>query len=108
MAAAGTSGRAARDGMSWGFAYPILSLRSIPVTGIWADSGASVERGGDRRGAGYAQQAPSNPTQGAGHLLPQSQAQATAGTGLVFQSGSVATVRAAAHASAGSLLILGG
>lgn len=59
MAVAELSAPAARDERTWAFACPILSPGSIAVTGIWADSGASVERGGGRRGAGYAQQAPS-------------------------------------------------
>ena len=43
MAAAGSSAPAARVEMTWAFACPILSLGSIAVTGIWADSVASVE-----------------------------------------------------------------
>ena len=34
---------AARDGKTWASACPILSRKSVAVTGIWADSGASVE-----------------------------------------------------------------
>ncbi|MFN9933567.1 MAG: hypothetical protein ACK55R_11470, partial [Cyanobacteriota bacterium] len=48
---------AARDGRTWAFACPILSPESIAVTGIWADSGASVEK----RTRIFAQQAPSRP-----------------------------------------------
>ena len=53
-AAAGSSGLAARGGRSWACSCPILSLRSIAVTGIWADLRVSVES----LGVIYAQNAP--------------------------------------------------
>jgi hypothetical protein len=67
MAEAAWSDQAARVGRTWASACPILLLRYIAVTGIWADSGASVER----LVWFYAQQAPrrtaeaANPTPGA-------------------------------------------
>ena len=54
MAPAGLSAPAASDGRTRACACPILLARSIAVTGIWADSGASVER----LHAIYARQAP--------------------------------------------------
>jgi hypothetical protein len=41
MAEAGSSAPAARVGRFW--AYPIVALRSVVATEIWADSGASAE-----------------------------------------------------------------
>ena len=43
MAAARWSDPAARGGTTWASAYPILPGRSVAVTAIWADLGASVE-----------------------------------------------------------------
>jgi len=54
-AAAGWSAPAARDGRSCASACPIISPKSIAVTGIWADSRAFVEK----LLRLYAQQAPS-------------------------------------------------
>jgi len=52
-AAARWSDPAARDGRTWASAWPSLSPRSIAVTGIWANSGASVEsRWADLRATG--------------------------------------------------------
>jgi hypothetical protein len=53
-AATGWSAPAARGERSCASACPILSPRLIAVTGIWADSEASMER----LGAFYARQAP--------------------------------------------------
>ena len=55
MAAARCSDPAARGGTTWASACPIFHLSPIAVTGIWADSGASVES----CAAIYARQAPS-------------------------------------------------
>jgi hypothetical protein len=54
MAAGGWSARAARDRRTWACACPILSPGSIAVTGIRADSAASV----DRLDSIYARQTP--------------------------------------------------
>jgi hypothetical protein len=54
IAAAESPGRAARGGLFWTSACPVLSLRPFAVTRIWADSRASVER----LGMIYVRQAP--------------------------------------------------